>query len=377
MAGLDVGYLTVYLLSLASVAFAGYMIVQHSRRTSTSLGPSRLLGLAKDETRRLTTGDPVFLMHLSIAVGIGLTIANAVLDPAMGYLFPLRLLFLAVSVPLIIGLAASFVWRVQVYFHSKGVEREFNSTRSFTSASTFLQGILMLAIALTTSELVLIWFPSLAFLDQILDALRNSLVAIYYSRPSVNLVGNFDRPLATLRAPFLLADVMSGKTDPSQVQVGVSKVAEFSTAEKLSYDSCVEIGACEAACPATASGRPLSPRVLVRKVSLLSRSDGKESAEVSSVVGEDELWSCTSCGACVSACPVSVKHLDVIYDLRRDLVAKGKLDKEKTAMLENLAQNQNPYGFKNATRGDWARDLGVDTLASIPRADYLYWGGCV
>ena len=376
MAGLDVGYLTVYLLSLASVALFGYMIVVYSRRTSTSLGPGRLVGLVKDETRRLTTGDPVFLMHLSIALGIGVTIANAVLDPVMGYFFPLKILFLAVSVPLIAGLLAAFVWRVQVYGKSKGVERELKPPGSFTPASTYLQAILILAIAFTTSELVLLWLPSLAFLDQILDAARNSLIAVYYSRPSVNLVGSFDKPLAALRTPFLLSDVMSGKTDPSLVQVGVGKVSEFSTPQKLTFDSCVEIGACEAACPATASGRPLSPRVLVRKVSLLAKGGGPGS-EVSSVVGEDELWSCTSCGACVSSCPVSVKHLDVIYDLRRDLVAKGKLDKEKSAMLENLAQNQNPYGFKNATRGDWARDLGVDTLASNPKAEYLFWVGCV
>ena len=376
MAGLDIVYPSVYLLSLASVALFGSMIVVHSRRTSTSLGPGRLVGLVKDETRRLTTGDPVFLMHLSIALGIGVTIANAVLDPVMGFIFPLKILFEAVSIPLIAGLVAAFVWRVQIYGKSKAVERELKPPGSFTPASTYLQGILMLAIAFTTSELVLLWLPSLTIFDQVLGAIRNSLIAVYYSRPSVNLVGNFDKPLASLRTPFLLSDVMSGKTDPSLVQVGVGKVSEFSTSQKLTFDSCVEIGACEAACPATASGRQLSPRVLVRKVSLLSRG-GEAGAEVSSVVGDDELWSCTSCGACVSSCPVSVKHLDVIYDLRRDLVAKGKLDKEKSAMLENLAQNQNPYGFKNATRGDWARDQGVDTLASNPKAEYLFWVGCV
>ena len=375
MAGLDFWYLAVYFLSLASAVFFGGMIVLHSRRTSTSLGPGRLMGLAKDETRRLTTGDPVFLMHLSIALGIGVTIANAVLDPVMGYIFPLRDLFLVVSVPLILGLVASFVWRIQVYMRSKEVERGLKPPGDFTSASTYLQLILMLAIAFTTSELVLLWFPSLVEVDQVVDALRNSLVAVYYSRPSVNLLGNFDKHPASLRTPFLLSDVMSGKTDPSQVQVGVAKVSEFSTSQKLTYDSCVEIGACEAACPATASGRPLSPRVLVRKVSLLAKGDGSGAAEVSTVIGEDELWSCTTCGACVSSCPVSVKHLDVIYDLRRDLVAKGKLDKEKSTMLENLAQNQNPYGFKNSTRGDWARDLGVDTLATNPKAEYLYWVG--
>ncbi len=375
MAGLDVGYLAVYFLSLASVAVFGLAIMLHSRRTSTSLGPHRLMGLAKDETKRLTTGDPVFLMHLSIALGIGLTIANAVFDPVMESLYPLKLLFLALSVPLIAGLVASFVWRIQVYARSKRVEEGLKSGGPFTSASNFLQVILMVAIALTTSELVLVWFPSLVYLDQALDAARNSLVAVYYARPSVNLMRNFDKPLAAMKTPFSLADVMSGKTDASQVSVGVSKVSDFDPQQRLAFDSCVEIGACEAACPATAAGRPLSPRVLVRKASILAARE--EAGELLTTVGEDELWSCTSCGACVSSCPVSVKHLDLIYELRRDLVAKGRLDKDKSAMLENLAQNQNPYGFKNAARGDWARGLGVDILASNPKAEYLYWVGCV
>ncbi|HEV2226425.1 MAG TPA: (Fe-S)-binding protein, partial [Nitrososphaerales archaeon] len=206
--------------------------------------------------------------------------------------------------------------------------------------------------------------------------LRNGLVVVYYSKPSVNLIGFFDKPLAFVKTPFSLADVISGKTDPSQIRAGVGKVSEFGPSQELSYDSCVEIGACEAACPATAAGRPLSPRVLVRKLSLMSKVAGA-SDDPFSTVGEDELWSCTSCGACVASCPVSVKHLDIIYDLRRDLVAKGRIDREKSGMLENLAQSHNPYGLKNATRGEWARGLGVDTLSSNPRAEYVYWVGCV
>ena len=376
MAAFDFVYLVVYLLSLASVVFAGLMVVRRSKESSVSIGPKRLLGLAKDETRRLMSGDQVFLMHVSIALGIGVTMAKAVMDPGMGYLYPLNLLFLVASVPLTAGLIASFVWRVQVYARSKKEERKLGTSGEFTSASTFLQVVLMVAIGLTTSELVLLWFPSMSYADLLLDALRNSLIAVYYSRPSVNLVGGFDRPLSALKTPFNLADVMSGKTDASQISVGVSKLSEFDRSQRLTFDSCVEIGACEAACPATAAGRPLSPRVLVRKVSLLARGPDA-GASPFSTVGEDELWSCTSCGACVASCPVSVKHLDIIYELRRDLVTKGKLDKEKAAMLENLAQSQNPYGLKNASRGDWARDVGVGTLASETGAEYLYWVGCI
>jgi dimethylglycine catabolism B len=376
MAGLDFGYLAAYLLSFASVVALSYAVYRLSRMSSVSFAPGRLLGLSKDEADRLTTGDPVFLMHLSIALGVGLSIAAALLGPVLGDVPILLLLFRIVSLPLLAGLVVAFGWRVQRFLQSKGVERDLKTGDRFTSASSVLQAVLMVAIVLTASELVLLWLPALATGDQLVDALRNSVVALYYARPSVNLVGNFDRPLPAMKTPFSLADVMSGKTDPSEVKVGVGKTSEFDPSQRLSFDSCVEIGACESACPATAAGRPLSPRVLVRKVSLLSKAAGGEE-EVSQAVGDDELWSCTSCGACVSSCPVGVEHLDIIYDLRRDLVAKGKLDKEKSAMLQNLGQTQNPYGFKNSTRGDWAQGLGVDSWASNSGAEYLYWVGCL
>lgn len=376
MSGPDPGYLTVYLLTISSVLFAAYTLINHARESSTSIAPSRLFGLAKDESSRLTSGDAVYLMHLSIAIGVGLSIFNSVVDPLMGYTPWLRTIFLILSVPIIAGLVAAFVWRVQRYVQSKAVEKMLRTENSFSAASTLLQVILMLAIGLTTAELGLLWFPGLVLLGTLVGVLRNVLVGLYYTRPSVNLIGYFDKPLASVRTPFNLGDVMSGKTDPSQIRVGVGKVSEFSPSQRLTFDSCIEIGACEAACPATAAGRPLSPRVLVRKVSLLAGGNGTDSDPFSRV-GEDELWSCTSCGACVTSCPVSVKHLDVIYDLRRDLVSRGKVDKEKSTMLGNLGQSQNPYGFKNSTRGDWAVGLGVDTLSSRSDAEYLYWVGCV
>ncbi len=374
----DLAYVILYAVSLASVAAIFYSVFRYSRKTSTSLSPARLIALTKDESKRLFTGDPVFLMHLSIALGVALSIATVILDPVFSSLPLIRTLFLIASLPLIGGLTAAFVWRIQRFLQSKQVERDLLHTGSaFSSASTRMQLVLMAAIVLTTSELATAWFPQLSTAGAVLGVLRNALVVLYYIRPTVNLIGYFDRPLAAVSTPFSLADVLSGKTDASQVRIGVGQVSEFEPRERLSYDSCVEIGACEAACPATAAGSPLSPRVLVRKLSLLGQDGGTGSADPFPVVSEDELWSCTSCGACVSSCPVSVKHLDIIYDLRRNLVSRGKLDREKSAMLENLAQNQNPYGFKSGTRGDWATGLGIDTLASNPHAEYVYWVGCI
>ncbi len=378
MAATDIVYAVIYLASLATVLAILISVFRLSRKWTTSLSLGRLFNLTKDETRRLTSFEPVFLMHLSIAVGVGLSIGLALLDPVLPYLPVLRVLILAVSVPVVIGLSAAFVWRIQRYIRSKGVEKDLlHAKPKLTSSSSFLQVVLMAAIALTTSELLFAWIPGGSEVGAGLGIFRNLLVLVYYTTPSVNLIGNFDRPLSAVKVPFNLPDILSGKTDPAEVKVGVSKISEFEPYERLSFDSCVEIGACEAACPATAAGRPLSPRVLVRKLSLLAHESDGQGADPFATVEEDELWSCTSCGACVSSCPVSVKHLDLIYDLRRDLVAKGKLDKEKSAMLENLGQTQNPYGLKQATRGDWASGLGVQTLSSNPKAEYVYWVGCV
>lgn len=374
---LDPLYLTEYTLGMASVAIVLLSVGLHARRDSISLGPGRLVGLTRDEASRLGSGDPVFLMHLSIALGVALTIAASLVDPVLGYIPFLRPIVLVASIPLVVGLLAAFAWRVERFVQSKKVEKGVQATEEFTSSSTMLQSILMLAIALTATELVLLWSPVLFPVGVVVGIARNLLVAGYYSRPSVNLIGNFDRPLSKVTTPFNLSDVLSGKSDPEKLRVGVSKMSEFDPAQRLSFDSCVEIGACEAACPATAAGRPLSPRILVRQVSMMAHPGGGGDKDPFATVTEDELWSCTSCGACVSSCPVSVKHLDIIYDLRRGLVAAGKMDKEKSGMLENLGQNQNPYGFKNSGRGAWAEGMGIDTLKTNPKAEYLYWVGCL
>ena len=377
MAAGDFAYLVLYGASIVTVLALAYSVIYFSRKNSTSIAPGRLAGLTRNETRRLLSLDPVFLMHVSIAVGVGLSITLVLLDPLLTFLPFLSVLLLILSIPVIGGLVAAFVWRIQRFLEGKKVERELLHTeRAVLSASTNLQLVLMAAIALTTAELLTAWFPSLKSTGQVLGLARNILVVVFYSRPTVNLIGNFDRPLSYVRTPFKLQEFLSGQKDLSQVKVGVGRLSDFEPTQKLSYDSCVEIGACEAACPATVAGRPLSPRVLVRKLSLLDKGAGGES-DPFSAVNEDELWSCTSCGACVSSCPVSVGHLDMIYDLRRNLVANGKLDKEKSKMLENLAQNQNPYGFKSDARGNWADGLGVDTLAKNPNAEYVYWVGCI
>ena len=371
----QIAYYAVYLAAVASVlAIIVSVLVPLRRGDKSKL--SRLFLLGKDEAKRAITFEPIQLMHVAIVLGVGLSILMFILDPFFDLVSPLRIILLILSLPLDAGLVAAFVWRLQRFDQSKGVERQLSTGTAFTRASSMFQLILIITILFTTAELIIGWFANLAIYDIALNIARNALVVAYYSKPTVNLIKQFDKPLSSLPLPFKLSDVLEGKIDASQIKVGVDNLSDFSASQKMSFDSCVEIGACESACPATAAGRPLSPRVLVREISLLA-SKKDQTASAFESVKDDELWSCTSCGSCVNSCPVAVKHLDIIYDLRRTLVSQGKLDKDKSTLLQNLAQNQNPYGLNSTSRSDWAKDQGIDTIETNPKAEYLYWVGCV
>ena len=262
-----IAYYALYAVAIASVLAILVAVYRGLHNSGGSLSIRRMLLLGKDETERTLKWDPVQLMHVAIVLGVGLSILMLILDPLWTFIQPLKILLLVLSLPLDVGLVVAFVWRIQRFQQSKQVEKMLQTGSNFTSASSKFQIVLILTILFTTTELVLGWFVKLTILDIALNIVRNGLVVAYYSKPAVNLIENFDRPLPSVRFPFKLSDVLDGKTDISQVKIGVGNVSEFEKYEKMSYDSCVEIGACESACPATASGRPLSPRVLVREIS--------------------------------------------------------------------------------------------------------------
>ena len=185
------------------------------------------------------------------------------------------------------------------------------------------------------------------------------------------------RAKGQLSTPFDLKQVMaSGSFD---VKVGASQITDFSWQQRLSFDSCTRCGRCSNACPAMAAGTLLSPMHLILKLRdqmfAQSRLDGG-SAILADIVNPEELWACTTCRACVNECPVLIDHVDSIVDMRRHLVAEGKLDRPKRDYLMNLNNSSNPYGLPQSDRMKWAEGLGVKTAKEQPEFDILYWVGC-
>ncbi|MEK6975154.1 MAG: (Fe-S)-binding protein [Candidatus Thermoplasmatota archaeon] len=197
-----------------------------------------------------------------------------------------------------------------------------------------------------------------------------------------------------LPTPFNLQKVMeSGTTDIPPV--GYATIRDLTWKDRLSLDACTNCGRCEAQCPATAAGRPLSPRKLIQDLKAEMwrdyRDGGKpESPQLASVDGvgsalkEATLWSCTSCRACVTACPVDIEHVDLIMEMRRGLVMQSRLDEHQQKLLVNITNAGNPYGFPASDRPNWTAQLPpgviVPTMADLKAAgkqpEYLWWVGC-
>ncbi len=158
--------------------------------------------------------------------------------------------------------------------------------------------------------------------------------------------------------------------------LGVSRLEEFSWKRRLDFDACLECGRCEAACPAYMAGTKLSPKQII--VKLKRHLHGELPGPIhGGLIDPDELWSCTTCMACVEECPAFIDIVDTIVDLRRYLaLSEGALPSTAPQSLQNIQRAGNPWGLPAADRFRWADGLDVPVLAEGREVEYLYWVGC-
>jgi Fe-S oxidoreductase len=161
-----------------------------------------------------------------------------------------------------------------------------------------------------------------------------------------------ERPLAIDHAPP--APVAALKKPPDG-KVGVASLADLNWKQVLDAYTCTECGRCSAVCPATASGTPLAPRQLILDLrAQLYHVDGEPSEPP---IPEDVLWSCTTCMACVEACPVGIEHVPTIVDMRRTLVDRGEMDPLLQQTLQNFGMQGNSQGKSARMRARWTKGL--------------------
>jgi Fe-S oxidoreductase len=169
--------------------------------------------------------------------------------------------------------------------------------------------------------------------------------------------------------------VRCGVSDEQLDQVksfGVKTFEDFTWKHMLDFYSCADCGRCSDNCPANAVGRPLSPRFLSIKArdyafrNYPMFGDARDGAAlIGGIYSEDEIWSCTTCGACEEECPLLIEYIDKIVDLRRGMVDDGNVPKSIQKALKALESRGNPYGKLEKKKADWAKDKEFQQTCNV------------
>ena len=167
---------------------------------------------------------------------------------------------------------------------------------------------------------------------------------------------------------------------------GVKKLEDFTWKHMLDFYSCADCGRCSDNCPANAVGRPLSPRFIsIKGRDLMFKNypiypygaPFKKSEDlIGSIYEEDEIWSCTTCGACEQECPLGIEYIDKIVDMRRGMVDEGMVPQSLQKPLRALEKRGNPWGKMEKKRAEWTKalpeDVNVKDLGK-EKAEALYF----
>ncbi|MCB9228416.1 MAG: (Fe-S)-binding protein [Deltaproteobacteria bacterium] len=171
--------------------------------------------------------------------------------------------------------------------------------------------------------------------------------------------------------------------DEDAESFGAGKAEDFTWKQLLDSMACVECGRCSSVCPASVSGKALDPRNMIHHLrdamnEAYDQPDPTQRRDlINGIVSQEEIWACTTCGACMDACPLHIAHIPAIVDMRRYLtMTQGEMPQELQGTLEKLEASNNPWGFSNESRADWAQGLGVTSMSEKSDVEYLFWVGC-
>lgn len=175
---------------------------------------------------------------------------------------------------------------------------------------------------------------------------------------------------------------------------GINSLEQFTWKELLDFDSCTECGRCSSVCPANAVGKELSPRDIILDLQgKLHEADfslippageaDEDAGPLFPIIGStpalspDALWQCTTCAACVDACPVSIEQFPKILDMRRYLAME---EAEMPPMLQDamtsLEQRGHPFRGTQASRTDWSEGHDIPHFRDVEDPEVLMWVGC-
>jgi Fe-S oxidoreductase len=203
-------------------------------------------------------------------------------------------------------------------------------------------------------------------------------VAFFDTEPMAKM-----RPLATDESGSAIA------LDDLELETfGASSFTQLTWRSLIDGWACTSCARCQDVCPAYASGKSLNPMQIIHDVRNYANEHSSQlfagetpDEDIIARFGEEAVWACTTCHACVDVCPVNIEHVPKLTDARRHLMMERMEFDESVedtimplmATIENLESDSNPYGLPSHERGDWAADLDVKVAEP---AEYIYFAGC-
>ena len=244
-------------------------------------------------------------------------------------------------------------------------------------------------------DTIFLWWHSLIILGFLVYITYSKHLHIITSLP--NVVFTSERPKGALKPMYIDIENMS-----EDDVLGVGKITDLTWKQLLDTFTCTECGRCQSQCPAWNTGKPLSPKLLIMDerdalfehgpALLAAKREGDEAFAAAiealpamnpDIVEDEVIWDCTTCGACVQACPVNIEHIDHIIDQRRNLVmSESRFPKEMQSALQSMETTGNPWGQPPAARIEWTKgtskqeELKVPHISEAPDAEVLFWVGC-
>lgn len=273
-----------------------------------------------------------------------------------------------------------FLW------HGSRVALGYNEyPAAWSPISTAVAGLLPSSGITEVLERLFVWIHALLILA--------FLLYIPYTKHLHTLVVWFNVFFGRTRARGRLEPLRFDDPDipEDQIRFGMGTIRDMTWKQMVDGMTCTECGRCQDACPAFATGKNLSPKLVIMGLrdqlyreghQMLAAAAGNGTFEgkplVPNAVADETVWDCVTCGACVRECPVGIEHIDHIVDLRRNLVmVETRVPAAGAAMLRDLERTNNPWGNGAAERVDWAEGLDVRVLepGDAP-PDILFWVGC-
>ncbi len=408
-------YRVIYLFGLLRFGKAENRIDNIGKRIMMMIRQSILQGAQF----KVKTADHVYagVMHILILWGFmvlmfgEIEIALSVFIPNfnfsfLGPVYPIYILFqdlfiFFIVIAMIMAFVRRFVWHPrQINYHlgsyfilvaitilmitllGMNIEHIVAGDQPFTSVAANWAPFTMLSLHLFHPQayshlifMIFFWIHLVAILA-FLDYIPNSKHFHVVCAVPANFFRNFTPPLLKL-SPIDFEDENLGT-------LGAASVRDMTWKQLFDGYSCTECGRCTELCPANNTGKLLSPReiVLNTKDNLLKNAKAlKANADelpvklIGDSITQEELWACTTCGACTNVCPVGNEHLRDIIDMRRNLVMEqAAVPSLMGQALKSIEARQHPFFGTASTRSDWKKDIDVPIFDK--NKEYLLWIGC-